>query len=98
MIDLNLQMFGGGGGGSGGGTGAHRQSATKLGNEIYSARGIKKDGEYLIITGNGDKTIRTGEQLLRQIQNKSLKYDDDLYHWVSSKGSYIIRRIIRRGK
>lgn len=98
MIDLNLQMFGGGGGGSGGGTGAHRQSATKLGNEIYSARGIKKDREYLIITNNGDKTIRTGEQLLRQIDNKSLKYDDEIYHWVSSKGTYIIRQIIRRRK
>ena len=42
--------------------------------------------------------IRTGEQLLKQIKNKTLNYDEEIYHWVGSKGSYTIRRIIRRKK
>lgn len=96
MIDINLHMFGGGGGGSGAGTDKH--SSVKLGTEINSARGIKKDQEYLVIFSNGEKTIRTGDRLLTQINNKTLKYDDDLYHWVSAKGSYIIRKITRRKK
>lgn len=103
MIRLNLKLFGGGGGGSGGGTGAGKngtgikpKTSTKLGDEVYSSRGIKKDEEYAIISNNGEKTIRTGEKLLSQIEDKTLKYDDDIYHWVGSKGSYIIRRIIRR--
>lgn len=99
MIKLDLAMFGGRGGGSGGGTGGgSKKKSVKLGDEINSARGIKKDQEYLITTNKGEKTIRTGEQLLKQIDNKTLKYDDDIYHWVSAKGSYTIRKIIRRKK
>ena len=99
MIKLYLTMFGGGGGGSGGGTGGgSEKSSVKLGDEINSSRGIKKDQEYLITTNKGEKTIRTGEQLLKQIDNKTLEYDDDIYHWVSAKGSYTIRRITRRKK
>ena len=86
-----------GGTGTGTGTGSGKKSSVKLGNEIYSSKGIKKDGEYAVVSSKtGEKTIRTGEQLLRQISEKSLSYDDDLYHWVGKKGSYIIRRIIRR--
>lgn len=96
MIELILQLFGGGGGKSGAST--NKSKSIKLGTEIYSSRGIKKDQEYLVIAGNGDKTIRTGDRLLSQIENKSLKYDDDLYHWVGSKGTYIIRPIKRRKK
>ena len=103
MIKLYLTMFGGGGGGSGGGTGGgtgggSKKSSVKLGDEINSSKGIKKDQEYLITTNKGERTIRTGAQLLKQIEDKTLKYDDDIYHWVSSKGSYTIRRITRRKK
>ena len=96
MIKLNITLFGGNG--SGDGTGTNKSNTVRLGTEVNSAKGIKKDQEYLVISGNGDKTVRTGERLLSQIQNKSLKYDDDIYHWVGSKGTYIIRPIKRRKK
>lgn len=101
MLRLNLHMFGGNGSGSGSSGGKNKtdnQNTIKLGDEIGSSKGIKKGYEYLLISNKGEKSVRTGEKLLSHIKDKTLKYDDDIYHWVGKKGTYIIRRIIRGKK
>ena len=100
MIRMNLWLFGGGGSGSGGSkAGGSGKTSTKLGNEIYTSRGIKKGQEYAVInTSKGETMVRNGSHLLEQIAKGTLKYNDDLYHWVTAKGSYIIRHIVRKGK